>query len=280
MRFTVLGASGFIGRNLVPRLRDEGHDVFAPARNDERCFRGFLGHVIYCIGLTADFRNRPFDTVRAHVSVLADVLERADFTSLLYLSSTRVYASASETSETAALPVTTVEPSDLYNLSKLMGESLCLNSGRTGTRAARLSNVVGFDPESNNFLPALIREALAGTITLRSALDSAKDYVALDDVLTILPRIAVAGIEPVYNVASGRNVRNGDLTKRLEALTGCSVRLAEPAPAQSFPPVRIERLCQEFGFSPSDPFERLADLVADYRRDRDARLAGRRGDPR
>ena len=279
MRFTVLGASGFIGRNLASRLRDEGHDVFAPARNDEGRFRNVLGHVIYCIGLTADFRKRPFDTVRAHVSVLSDVLERADFTSLLYLSSTRVYANATETSETMALPIRTVEPSDLYNLSKLMGESLCLNSGRNGMRIARLSNVVGFDPDSDNFLPTLIREALAGTITLRSALDSSKDYVALEDVLAILPRIAVEGLQPIYNVASGRNLRNGDLTKRLEALTGCSVRIAEPASVQSFPPVRIERLCQEFRFSPSDPLERLPDLVAAYRRVRDARVAGRTGDP-
>ena len=173
--------------------------------------------------------------------------------SLLYLSSTRLYANASETSETAALPVTTFEPSDLYNLSKLMGESLCLNSGRNGMRIARLSNVVGFDPDSDNFLPALIREALAGTIELRSALNSSKDYVALEDVLAILPRIAVEGLEPIYNVASGRNIRNGDLTKQLEALTGCRVQVAEQAPVQRFPSIRIERLRQEFRFSPFKP---------------------------
>jgi nucleoside-diphosphate-sugar epimerase len=279
MRFTVLGASGFIGRSLASHLRDEGHEVFAPARNDEGRFRGFLGHVIYCIGLTADFRNRPFDTVRAHVSVLSDVLEQADFTSLLYLSSTRVYSKASETSETAALPVATFEPSDLYNSSKLMGESLCLNSGRNGMRIARLSNVVGFDPGSDNFLPALIREALAGTIALRSALNSSKDYVALEDVLAILPRIAVEGLEPIYNVASGQNIRNGDLTKQLKALTGCSVQVAEHAPVQRFPPIRIERLRQEFHFSPSSPLERLPDLVAAYRRGRDAQIANRIGSP-
>lgn len=279
MKFTVLGASGFIGRNLASHLADAGHEVFAPTRNDEGRFRGFLGHVVYCIGLTADFRNRPFDTVRAHVSVLSDVLEQADFTSLLYLSSTRLYANASETSETAALPVTTFEPSDLYNVSKLMGESLCLNSGRNGMRIARLSNVVGFDPDFDNFLPALIKEALAGTIELRSALNSSKDYVALEDVLAILPRIAVEGIEPIYNVASGRNILNGDLTKQLEALTGCRVQVAEQAPVQRFPSIRIERLCQEFQFTPSNPLERLRDLVAAYRQGRDAQVFGRIGGP-
>ena len=278
MRFTILGASGFIGRNLAAHLSKEEHDVLTPMRNDERAFRGSLGHVVYCIGLTADFRNRPFDTVRAHVSVLSDLLEHADFTSLLYLSSTRVYSRSSETSEMTALPVTTFEPSDLYTLSKLMGESLCLNSGRDGTRIARLSNVVGFDPQSDNFLPALIREALAGTIVLQSAVNSSKDYVALEDVLAILPRIAVDGRDRIYNVASGQNIRNGDLMKQLEALTGCGVQIAEQAPIQSFPPIHIERLRREFGFSPANPLARLPDLIAAYRRARDAQIAGRMGE--
>jgi nucleoside-diphosphate-sugar epimerase len=270
MRFTVLGASGFIGRNLVAHLREGGHEVLAPARNDAGRFRGSLGHVIYCIGLTSDFRHRPFDTVRAHVSVLSDVLEQADFASLLYLSSTRVYSRASETAETATLPSSPLESSDLYNLSKLMGESLCLNSERNGTRIVRLSNVIGFDPASDNFLSSLIRDAIEGTILLRSALDSSKDYIALNDVLSILPRIAVEGVDRVYNVARGRNIRNSQLTKKLELLTGCRVKVAPRAPVQRFLPINIERLCREFGFSPSNPVERLADLVDAYRRGSDA----------
>ena len=40
----------------------------------------------------------PFDTIRAHVSVLSEVLEHAEFESLLYLSSTRVYGRSRTTS--------------------------------------------------------------------------------------------------------------------------------------------------------------------------------------
>jgi len=79
MKFTVLGAGGFIGSHLLAHLRQAGHDCFAPARGDATLFAEELGHVIYCIGLTADFRSRPFDTVRAHVCLLADVLEKAPF---------------------------------------------------------------------------------------------------------------------------------------------------------------------------------------------------------
>lgn len=265
MRFTVLGASGFIGRNLVVHLRGSGHEVIVPARDRSR-FDGPLGHVLYCIGLTADFRQRPYDTVRAHVSVLSDVLEHADFTSLLYLSSTRVYSAASGTSETASLQANPLDPWDLYNLSKLTGESLCLNSGRGGTRVARLSNVVGFDPQSGNFLPSLIRDALGGTIVLRSSPESSKDYIALEDVLALLPRIAVDGRDRVYNVASGRNIRSGRLLDELRSITGCAVEVAEQAPLGEPPPIGIERVRREFSFDPSDPLAGLRDLVEAYRR--------------
>jgi nucleoside-diphosphate-sugar epimerase len=264
MKFTVLGAGGFIGRNLVTHLRELGHEVHAPMRQ-ERVFAGALGHVIYCIGLTSDFRQRPFDTVRAHVSVLADVLEKADFTSLLYLSSTRVYAHAPGTDEATALPTRPLEASDLYNLSKLTGESLCLHSGRTGTRIVRLSNVVGFDPHSDNFLSALIREALDGAIMLRSAPSSSKDYIDLDDVLAVLPRIAAEGVDRVYNVASGRNIPTSHVIEQLQSLTGCRVEVAAAAPSQSFLPIHITRVRREFAFSPTPPLRLLPDLVAAYR---------------
>jgi nucleoside-diphosphate-sugar epimerase len=240
--------------------------LLAPSRTEiaEAC-RQPLGHLIYCIGLTADFRSRPFDTVRAHVSLLADILEHGQFASLLYLSSTRVYAKAPSTAEDTELVVAPADASDLYNLSKLMGESLCLHSGRNGTRVARLSNVVGFDPASDNFVQALVREALTGEIVLQSAPHSSKDYVALEDVLDLLPRIALDGRARIYNVAGGRNIRHDELTAELQALTGCAVQAAPDAPDQSFVPIAIGRIRSEFAVQPRPALDRLADIVAAHR---------------
>lgn len=264
MKFTVLGAGGFIGRQLTSHLQREGHAVVALRRGDAMP-ADHLGHVIYCIGLTGDFRSHPFETVQAHVTLLSDVLERADFESFLYLSSTRLYARASSSCETTVVPTSPLDPSDLYNLSKLMGESLCL-ACRPTTRIARLSNVVGFDPGSANFLSCLIEEALQGRIELQSSLESEKDYVAIDDVVTMLPKLATQARERIYNLASGRNVRNADITARLQSLTGCAVAVRDGAPVQSFPPICIDRAVGEFGFAPGDPLDRLPALVEAYRR--------------
>lgn len=266
-RFTVLGAGGFIGRNLAARLRQTGHAVLTPGRGSLGHLRDQpLGHVIYCIGVTADFRQRPLDTVEAHVGALGDLLRGADLASLLYLSSTRVYARAGDAREDALLPASPRDPSDLYNLSKMMGEALCLNAGGPRARVVRLANVVGLDPLSQNFLPAIVRQALDGRIVLQSTLASAKNYVVLEDVLDLLPRIAEHGASDVYNVAGERNVSHREIVDRLAELTGCTVTVAPGAVEQSFPPIPIERIRREFGFRPRDPLAELASIVAAHRR--------------
>lgn len=250
MNWTVLGASGTIGRKLTANLMAAGQAVYTPGRNED-LHRRPLGHVIYAIGLTADFRQRPYDTVHSHVSVLAELLQNGNFKSLLYLSSTRVYGRANCGREDSLLPTLSQDPSDLYNLSKLMGESLCLQDSRAGVRVARLSNVVGGDDaESVNFVPNLLREALSGRILLQTAADSIKDYIHIDDVAELLPRIAAGGHERLYNVASGVQITHEQWTTLLSAHTGCLVEVAPFAPTVRFVPIDIGRIRTEFDFQP------------------------------
>src|SRR6267378_3887747 len=139
---TVLGASGFIGSHLVKRLRELNIECLAPGREEQLPGRN-LGEVIYCIGLTADFRSRPFDTVDAHVCKLLSVLRDCEFDSLLYLSSTRLYEGHSQTArEEDSLKFGPTNPSDLFGLSKALGESLSLACGKK-VRVVRPSNVYG-----------------------------------------------------------------------------------------------------------------------------------------
>lgn len=260
--FTILGASGYIGGALVASLRASNTPYLAPQRGDRTIFDRPLGHVIYAIGMTADFRSRPFDTVRAHVSVLTDILENADFNSLTYLSSTRVYTHSPTAATDSRLSVNPADPSDLYNTTKLAGESLCLNCGRKNVRVVRLSNVVGAaDTLSDNFIDEIVRDAVRGRLIMRSAPESSKDYICLDDVVRLLPEIASKGTRPVYNVASGRNIRNDEWTTRLHEITGCVVVYEKDAPAWVFPEIDIRATIGEFGFSPRSALDILPVLI-------------------
>jgi len=250
--FTVLGASGFIGRHLVAYLSSKGYDVWAPEKGDDAIFKRSLGHLFYCVGVTADFRSRPFDTVNAHVCLLADVLHRAHFDTLLYLSSTRVYMGGSSTDENAYLTVLPSDPSYLYNLSKLTGESLCHSCGRQKVRIARLSNVVGsdMDAQSGNLVADLIFQARQGRIVLRSHPDSSKDYIHIDDVVQWLVLIALHGEYSIYNLASGIQITHAQWLRWLAESYGCDIEIQNSAPVQSFMPINVTRLQTEFGVQP------------------------------
>ena len=263
MKFTILGSNGFIGSHLVKHLRAEGDEYFLPERGFAFSREQNLGHVIYCIGLTSDFRSRPMDTVHAHVTELARVLENTSFESFLYLSSTRVYAGSDSGDEGQTLKVNSSNPSDLYNLSKLMGEAICFSLNNETVRVARLSNVIGNDFSSSNFIFSLIREAVnSGQIHLRTPLSGAKDYVAIDDVVGILPAIARSGRRQLYNVAGGVNLTNQTIVDEIMRLTGCAL-VVDPSPdCLNFPLISIERLTGEFDYRPRNIMSGMGKLIA------------------
>jgi nucleoside-diphosphate-sugar epimerase len=262
---TVLGASGFIGSALVRRLAGIGLTCLTPDKKQKLTGTN-LGNIIYCVGLTADFRTRPFETVEAHVSHLVHVLRDCEFQSLVYLSSTRVYRNQTGlATEDDSLSVNSSNPDDLYNISKLMGESVALSCNRK-VKVVRLSNVYGLDFTSENFLSLMLRDAVSKKqFTVRTSPDSEKDYISINDVADGLIKITREGKHNVYNLASGVNVSNQQLTQRLSELTNCQITFDPSMTRRSFPRIRIDRMRSEFGFQPSSVLDDLGMIIESYR---------------
>ncbi len=262
--FTILGAAGTIGRALAEHLRVRQHAVQAVGRSDLPDFLASgrpAGHVIDCIGLTGDFRSRLLDTTDAHVGVTARCLGALAYDSFLFLSSTRVYANGVTTHEDTALSCRPADPSDLYNLSKLTGEALCLTDPRPTTRVVRLSNVFATDPGADTFLGQVLAEGRAtGRVLLRQGAESEKDYVSLDDVVHLLPAIARHGRHRIYNLAAGTNVSHRQIADALRDRFGWEIAFAPDAPAVRFPPMEITRLNAEFPPPLTNLLEHLATL--------------------
>lgn len=262
-KYVVLGARGFIGSRLSRHLRENGaHEVItdasgsSPATDDE-------SHVIYCIGVTADFRSRPLEAIKAHVSVLTDLLLGQRFASLTYLSSTRVYEGLRQSlaTEESALTAHPQRLDDVYKLSKLTGEAACLCLENPRVRAVRLSNVIGHDPRPTNFVPSLVYDAVTtGVIRLRSAPEAAKDYVALDDVLELIPRVIHQGHHRLYNIASGVKVTNREIVERIAKETGCAIECLPASSALAFPDISITRASKDFGFVPRPILPLVGDM--------------------
>ncbi|MFT5488066.1 MAG: nucleoside-diphosphate-sugar epimerase [Paracoccaceae bacterium] len=270
--FTIFGGSGFIGRHLANALKASGQPVSTPQRDTPVESLGAMGHVIYCAGLTADFRSRPHDTMEAHVGLVSRILAFGEFDSLVYLSSTRIYDGAANGSEEMTFSVDPWSPNDLYNISKLAGESLCLNHANPRVRVARLSNVYGTgmyapDGGEQNFLCSVIRDAISNHhVELNSAPGSAKDYIHIGDVVQALALIAIDGKERIYNVASGDTVSHEQLLDRLSEITGCTWSTAPDSPHVGFPKIATARISAAFAgaglsWSPSRLLDRLPDLT-------------------
>lgn len=265
-KFTVLGGTGFIGSHLVRRLEALGFEYDAPGRNED--LRGCdLGTVLDCAGVTYDFRERPLDATEAHVCLVERLLRESRCQSLTYLSSVRVYRRASSPArEDDPLPLVPADRDDLYDISKAMGESLTL-WGHPQGRVVRLGHVYGADFGSDNFLPAVLREVVTtGKLTLRSALESSRDFTSVHDVVGCLIEIATVGRHRVYNLASGQRVTNKQLAARLNELTGCEVEVVRGAPLVSLPALSVERVREEFDFECSNLLEDLPELLRLYQR--------------
>ena len=264
--FTVLGCAGAIGRALTAALESDGCRVQAVDRAALPALlasKQSAGHVISCIGLTGNFRTRPLDAAEAHVGVTARCLAQLHCASFLYLSSTRVYARVICTREDAPLACVPADPSDLYNVTKLAGEALCLADPRAGTRVVRLSNVYGSPSGDDTFLGEVISAGRDfGRVVFRQAPESEKDYISMADVVRLLPCIALRGRHRTYNLAAGCNVSHRDIAATLSTALGWRTEFLPDAPAVRFMPIDIGRLTEAFEPPSTDFLSELARLVS------------------
>jgi nucleoside-diphosphate-sugar epimerase len=255
--FTVLGGSGFIGSNLVNYIKKQGYSCNAPLRDDVSIYGKPLGHIVYAIGLTADFRTRPLDTVEAHVCILRKLLAEAEFESLTYLSSARFYRYAQSTSEQTSFSMDPARFDSIYDLSKLMGESMCLHSGRTNIKIARLSNVVGLRNDCDIFIDQVLNDIVnKGSILLKDSIEASKDYISIEDISPILTKVSLSPETGCFNIASGENTSNLEILNFLKSEFSFDFLGSGSGDPTNLPAIDISRAHRLFEFTPT-PFEKF-----------------------
>jgi nucleoside-diphosphate-sugar epimerase len=265
---TIFGHKGFIGSQIVKEAERRKLDYFLPAR-DENVRGKDLGKIIYCIGLTADAKKKPFETINAHINKLSEIIQLCHFEDITYASSTRVYVHGSGlASESEPVSVDVSDPFELFNLTKLTAEALLVNTV-ANFKSVRYSNVYGTDINSENFLTTIITEALdKGSVILQTTADSAKDYISVYDAARITVDISLRGKQKIYNVASGINTTNGEIMNKIKEVLNCEIYYANNARQIIFPAINIQRIKEEFEFQPSTFLaEDIGILITAYRRE-------------
>jgi len=266
MKFTILGSKGFIGKELTSFLIKMGHECFTPEIRNTNLQGIDLGHVIYSAGVP-NFMERPCDAVDAHVCQLKNILQNSNFESLQYFSGGRVYHKMNSTDEDQDLMFNPLDKNDLYGISKIMGESLCLSFNNPRIHVLRLTNVTGNNFNSHLFLPSIIRDSiLKNKIEVFTSLSSKKDYLYIDDVLELIPKIAIKGKNKIYNIASGKNIESGKLIEKISDIVGCEVKVSPDSKEYSFPETSITRIKEEFNFQPTNVLDKIDFMIEEFKK--------------
>ena len=266
--YTVFGGRGFIGSEIRQQLEQQGNSIWVPERDDDSIFDVDLGTVIYCAG-NGDCKNSPFSVFEANSNLLAQLLERAKFSRLVYVSSTRVYMNNGTSQESDDVLVCVDDQRRLFNLTKLVAEELCLKSGREIT-IVRPSNVYGVALNSPLFLPAITRNAINhGKVDMYIAPEYAKDYVSVTDVASTTIALAKhpEATGRIVNIAAGYNVTAQQIADVLQTYTQCQIIWHQVNfPREKFPVTNVETIKQLLpGFAPKNVLSDIETMIYDFK---------------
>lgn len=211
----VTGSDGFIGKKLVPSLRERGHNVAGLTIDDfDICSQdikntGPMDHVFHLAGLT--FVPQSWDTpgeyYRVNTLGTENILElcKEQECSLTFIS-TYVYGQPQYIPVDEKHPVA---PNSPYNHSKYLAEQICEFYHKhfdINTTVFRPFNIYGEGQAEYFLIPKIIKQLYDRSkeeIVLKS-LSPKRDYVFIDDVIDalIISLDNTNGYE-IFNLASG-----------------------------------------------------------------------------
>lgn len=225
-RIAVTGGNGFIGRRLLKRLEVVGIEVLNMAGDirDDGTWSGefdLLYHLAAAI--PASFAGSPEQAYATNVSGVLKAVEacRRRGARMVFVSTCGVYNPETEGALTEEHPL---GPRTAYTQSKLIGEELCRSyGGNYGVKVAvfRLFNPYGGGQKNNFVIPYLIKCALESSQATIEHIDSARDFVHVDDVVAALMRVVSDNSAyALFNIGAGQLYRIRDIVREIEAVTG------------------------------------------------------------
>jgi nucleoside-diphosphate-sugar epimerase len=264
---TIIGATGFLGSHLVTLFSQHGYQVNEPSRKELCSLSGNLGIIIYAAGygVCKDAAAKEM-VVEANITVLSNLLTKCSFSRLIYLSSTRLYMGGSNSTESTNLGVLNTDDRKLFNLSKLIGEELCL--AYPNTYVVRPSNIYGVALSSNLFLPSIVRNSIsAGRIDMYISPSYSKDYISVDDVCFLIKSLAIKNqpVHRIYNLGSGVNISSKKIADVIQSHTDCDVNWHDSPEDDYFPVTDVSRAKKEFNFEPSNILDDLVVMIQEFK---------------
>ncbi|MBQ28052.1 MAG: hypothetical protein CMH81_07965 [Nitrospiraceae bacterium] len=234
-RVVVLGHSGFLGAEILLRLRQA--DVNAEGISSAQCdlldmeqvaeyFSGVTGRfqVVFCAARTRQ-RGQSFDSMTQNIRMIQNFLHavpRQQLDSVVYLSSVDVYGSHPK------LPISENSPSrphNSYGISKLCGEYLLALPGLESCPAAilRLPGVYGSGDQALSVVGRLFQQMCRdGRVKIVGDGRVRRDFLEVGDLCSVVRRVLEQPFTGTLNIVTGQSITVIELVHMLSAATRLS----------------------------------------------------------
>lgn len=226
----VSGSKGFVGREVVRRLRNLGASIIELNQRDGVDVTDWsqmrsIGRFTVFVHLAArTFVPQSFidprGTMNVNVLGTLNALEACR-----HQSAKMIFASTYVYGEPRHLPVSEehpVSPMNPYTESKVVGERICLSYFRDfGIRSTilRAFNIYGPGQESRFLIPSIIEQAKKGEIVLQDGRPR-RDFVHVNDVAEAYVRAVMTETDgcEVFNIGSGVSHATSEIADQLRNL--------------------------------------------------------------
>ncbi|MBW0434144.1 NAD(P)-dependent oxidoreductase [Leptospira yasudae] len=230
----VSGSSGFIGKALVKKLRDQGLDVFELNRTFGEVELPNTWSKLPKVQALVHLANRTFvpdswkDTYSFINTNVLGTQNALDFA--LKNEAKFIYISAYLYGKPSVLPISEshpILPNNPYALSKSLAEQLCeFYSKFKGMNVSilRLFNVYGPGQKENFLIPSIIEQVKKKTNVAVLDLKPKRDYVYLDDVLDSI-QLSLSSKDGlnIYNIGSGISYSVGEVITIIQEIAGTNL---------------------------------------------------------
>ena len=198
----LIGSTGYIGKSLKKILKED-YKLICPLRKSgfditnykklEKLFKKNIDIVINLSGQNSSITNMKKTIIKGNQNIIK-ILKNKKKPIIYYISTTLVYGYSSKfVSETSM-----AKPISNYAKFKYKGENL-LKRSSLNYKILRLSNV--YSIKKNNFINNLLKSKKKSQKFFVNNLNSYRNYIHLDDVVTIINKILHLNLKhKIYNI--------------------------------------------------------------------------------
>lgn len=235
MRCAVSGANGFIGRNLIDHLKDDGHEVYPLSREtltDHHRLIKFMWDIdpnrVYHLSAYGNHSTQDNfrDTIISNHSHLINLFESlgqcTELKAFVNFSTSSVYGKRTELKPMSEYDV--VNPETLYAITKSHGEHLCRYYAKKHNLpmvTIRPFSVYGEYEAQHRFIPTVCHALNAG-IPITLAPHAMHDWVYIHDFLNGVD-VCINNIDKlqgdVVNIGTGKEHTNREVVSILEKIS-------------------------------------------------------------